>query len=97
MEAPCSKERAGGDCGKPHVVSGELRPDRVLLRVLETVNVLGEARVVGPPTEHGRKGGDDGSGLEAAAAAFERGKKFAEGHLIVEGGLFIEGGGARFL
>ena len=51
--APRSEERAGSDRGKPHVVDGELRPDRLLLRVLKTVNVLGDARVVGPPAEHG--------------------------------------------
>ena len=61
------------------------------MRVLESVNVLGDAWVVGPRAEHGQKVGDDVGSLEAAAAAFETGRKIAEGHLIVEGGLFLEG------
>ena len=96
-EAPRGKGRDGGDRGKPHVVDGELCLDQLILRVLETVNVLGDARVVRPPAEHGRKEGDDVGGLEAAAAAFEMGEKIAEANLIVEGGLLLEGGGARFL
>ena len=96
-EATHGEERAGGDCGKPHAVNGELRPDRLLLRVLETINILEDARVVGPPAEHGRKEGDDVGGLKADASAFETGEKFAEGHLIVEGGIFLEGEEPGFL
>ena len=61
------------------------------MRVLEAVKVLGDAGVVGPPAEHGRKKGDDVGGFEDAAAAFEMGKKIAQGHPIVEGGFFLEG------
>ena len=52
-EAPRDEERAGGNRGKPHVVDGELLLDQLLLRVLDTVNLLGYAQVVSPPAEHG--------------------------------------------
>ena len=48
-EAPRGEEQAVGDCGKPHAVDGELCPDQLLLRVLDTVNVPGESQVVVPP------------------------------------------------
>ena len=91
QEDPCGEERSGGDCGKPLVVDRELFPDRLLLCVLETVDVLGEARVVGPPAERSREKGDDVGGLEAAAAALESGEKVAEGHVFIKGGLLLEG------
>ena len=52
-ESPCIKERACSDCCEPHVGNGEVRADGLLLRVLEAVDVLGDARVVGPPAENG--------------------------------------------
>ena len=58
--------------------------------VLETIDILGDARVVGPSTERGGEDGDDVGGLEAAAAALEVGKTFAEGHIVIEGGLLLE-------
>ena len=54
QEAPRGDERDGADCGKPLVVNGDFLPDRLLLRVLETFNVFGDARVVGTPAERGR-------------------------------------------
>ena len=90
-EASRGKERAGGDRGKPLVVNRKLFPDRLLLRVLKTVDVLGDARVVGPPAERGGEEGDDVGGLEAAAAALEAGKKSAEGNLVIKGGILLEG------
>ena len=89
-ENPRGKERAGGDYGKPLVVDGEHCADRLLLHVLETVNVLGDARVVGPPAERGREEGDNVGGLEDAAAAFETGEKVAEWYIVVKGGLLFE-------
>ena len=60
------------------------------MRVLETFNVLGDARVVVPPAKHSRKYKDDVGGLEAASAAFETGEKIVEGQHIVKGGFFLE-------
>ena len=87
----CGKERAGGNRGKQLVVDREICSDRLLLGVLETIEVLRDARVVGPPSERGREEGDDVGGLEAAAAALESGKKVAERHLVIKGGLLLEG------
>ena len=53
--------------------------------ILETIDVLGDAWVVGPPAEGGGKEGDDVGGFEAAAAALEASKKVSEGHLVVKG------------
>ena len=72
-EASRGEELAGGDRGKPLVVHRELFPDRLLLRVLETVHVLGYARVVGPPAERVREEVDDVGGFGAAAAALGSG------------------------
>ena len=91
QEASRSEERSGGDRGKPLFVDRELFQDRLLLHVLETVDVLGDARVVGPLAKRGREEGDDVGGLEAASAALEAGEKVAEGHLVIKGRLFLEG------
>ena len=42
--------------------------DRLLLGILETIDVLGDAWVVSPPAEGGGEEGDDVGGREAAAA-----------------------------
>ena len=89
-EASCGKEQAGGDRGNLLVVNRELCPERLLLRVLEKVDVLGDARVVGPPSERGGEEGDDVGGFKAAAAALESGKKVAERNLVIKGGLLLE-------
>ena len=90
-EASRGKEGAGGDRGKPLVINWELFPDRLFLRILETVDVLRDARVVGPPAERGREEGYDGGGLKAAAAALEVVEKFSKRTLVIKGGLLLEG------
>ena len=85
------EEKDGGDRRKPLVVDWELLPDQLLLRVLKTVNLLGDARVVGPPAKRGREEGYYVGSLEAAAAVLESVEKVAEGHLVVKGRLLLEG------
>ena len=63
--------------------------DRLLLGILETIDVLGDAWVVGPPAEGGREEGDDVGGFEAADAALDESEKVSEGHLVVKGRLFF--------
>ena len=88
-EAARGEELAGGDGGEPLVIDRELGSDRCLLGVLETINVLGDAWVVGPPAEGGGEEGYDVGGFEAAAAALEASKKVSEGHLVIESGLLF--------
>ena len=78
------EERDGGYLGKPLVVDQELCPDRLLLRVLETVDLIGDARVVGPPAKRSGEEVDHVGGLKDAAAALESGEKVAEGHLVIK-------------
>ena len=96
-EAPRGKEQARRDRCEPHVVNRAVRADGLLLRVLEAVHVLRDARAVGPPTEHGRQEGDDVSGLEADAAVLEVVEEVAEGGLVIKGQLFLEGEDKRLL
>ena len=96
-EAPCGKEQARSDRCKPHVGNREVCADGLLLRVLEAVHVLGDARVVGPPAEHGGKEGYNVGGLEAAAAVLDAAKEVAEGNLVIKGRFFLEGEDPRIL
>ena len=89
-EAARGEEQAGGDGGEPFIVNRELCSHRFLLGVLETIYVLGDAWVFGPPAEGGREEGDNVGGLEAAAAALEACEKVTERHLVVEGRLFFQ-------
>ena len=79
-----------GDGGEPFIVNRELCSHQFLLGVLETIYVLGDAWVFGPPAEGGREEGDTVGGLEAAAAALEACEKVTERHLVVEGRLFFQ-------
>ena len=88
-EAALGEERASGDGGEPFVINWELRSDQFLLGVLKTINVLGDAWVLGPPAEGYQEKGDNVGGLEAAAAALEAREKVSEGHLVVKGRLFF--------
>ena len=94
---PAGEERARGDCCKPHVGNGEVHAEGLLLRVLEAVDVLGDTRVVGPPTKHGGQEGDDVGGLKAAAAVLESVKEVAEGGLVIKCRFFLEGENPRLL
>ena len=60
------------------------------MRVLEFVDVLGDARILGPPAEGGGKKGDDVRGLEAAAADLEVIEEIAEWDLVVICGVLFE-------
>ena len=46
--------------------------------VLETLDVLRDARVVGPPAERGGEEGDDVGGFKAAAATLEASEKVSD-------------------
>ena len=91
-EATRSEERAGGNCGESHVIDGEVCSNGLIFSVLEEVDVLGNARVIGPPAEHGGQEGDNFCDLEAAAAVLEAVEEVAEGGLVVKGRFLLEGG-----
>ena len=61
------------------------------MSVPKAVDVLGDARVVGPPAEHGRQERDNAGGLEDAAAVLEAVEEVAEGDLVVKGCFLLEG------
>ena len=67
------------------------------MSVLEAVEIIRDVRVIGPPAEHGRQEGDDGGGLEDAAAVIEAVEEVAEAGLVVEGCFLFEGGDPRLL
>ena len=96
-EAARVEERAGADCGEPHVGDGKVCIDGLLLSVLKAVDLLGDAQVVGPPAEHGRQEGDNVGGLEAAADVLEAVEEVAEGDLVLEVRFLLEGEDPRFL
>ena len=56
--------------------------DRLLLGVLETIYIFGDARVFGQPAERGREEGYNVGGPEAAAATLEAGEKSRRGTLL---------------
>ena len=61
------------------------------MSALEAVDVLGDARVVGPSAEHGRQERDNDGGLKDAAAVLEAVEEVAEGDLVVKGCFLLEG------
>ena len=67
------------------------------MRVLEAVHVLRDARVVGPPAEHGGKEGDNAGGLETNVAVIEAVEEVEEGDLVIKLRFFLEGEDPRFL
>ena len=96
-EAARGEEKAGGDRGEPHVRDGDIFVNKLLLGVLEAVDVLGDARVVGPPDDHSGQEKDNFSGLEAAKAVLEAVREVAEGDLVVEGRFLLKGEDPRLL
>ena len=59
--------------------------------VLKAVDVLGDARVIGPPAEHGGQEGDDVGGVEASTAVLEAVEEVTEGDLVLEGCFLLKG------
>ena len=71
--------------------------NRLLFSVLKAVDVLGDARVVGRPDEHGGQEVDNVGGLESAAAVLGAVEDFVEGYLVVKGHFLLERGDPRLL
>ena len=88
MELGKTSGREVGHCGnggEPVVHDGKMGTGGLLLGVLESVDVLGDTGIVGPPTKHCCLEVHNISGFEAATARGEVVQVSADLDLVVEG------------